>query len=97
MHVFDTSQQQAILDQLRIIIADIPGCLMPYDMISSSHYLREDLGLDSLAMVDLMVVVEDSFNVYFDPVKMDLDTAFETVGSLATILIELEADTVRDS
>jgi acyl carrier protein len=40
-------------------------------------------------MVDLMVAIEDTVGVYFDPIEMDLDAAFETVGTLADVVATL--------
>lgn len=43
--------------------------------------LKGDLGLDSLKMVELIVALEDEFNIEFD--ESDLDPkALETVGSI---------------
>ncbi|MCA9734093.1 MAG: acyl carrier protein [Deferribacteres bacterium] len=58
--------------------------------IAPEHRLREDLELDSLAMVSLQVAVEDEFDIRFDPVETDLTEVFLTVGSL-TKFIEVYA------
>ena len=78
-----------IHDVIRRIVAAVPGCFLAVHQIQPEHRLREDLGLDSLAMVDLMVAVEDTLDVYFDPIQMDLDAAFETVASLADLVTQL--------
>ena len=44
--------------------------------------LREDLGLDSLHLVELQVSVEDRLHVRFDPLDDTFLEAFETVGGL---------------
>ena len=90
MQISSTLRSDEILTQIRWIAAQIPGCLLPRDQILPEHSLREDLGLDSLAMVDLMVAIEDTLGVYFDPVQMDLDAAFETVGSIAGFVAALK-------
>jgi acyl carrier protein len=71
------------------LVSEVPGCFLRYDQIQPEHHLQEDLGLDSLAMVDLMVAIEDNLNIYFDPVQLDLETAFKTVRSLSNLVIEL--------
>ena len=89
MQDIDTLRADQVLDRIRRIIAEIPGCFLAYNQIRPEHCLREDLGLDSLAMVDLMVAVEDTLGIYFDPIQMDLDAAFETVSSLADYVTKL--------
>ena len=90
MQTTNTLYADHILDKIQHIVADIPGCFLTYAQIRPEHHLREDLGLDSLALVDLMVAVEDTLDVYFDPVQMDLDMAFETVRSFASLVTELK-------
>jgi acyl carrier protein len=82
---------EQISDLIRRLISEVPGCFLRYDQIQPEHRLQEDLGLDSLAMVDLMVAIEDNLDVYFDPVQLDLETAFETVCSLSNFVTELTA------
>jgi len=53
--------------------------------------LRGTLGLDSLALVNVLVSLEDRFDVRFDPDAVDLAQAFSTVGSLAASLAALRA------
>ncbi len=57
------------------------------DSILAEHRLRDDLGLDSLAMVNLQVIIEDEFDMRFDPIETDLAEVFETVESLADFLV----------
>jgi acyl carrier protein len=45
--------------------------------------LREDLGLDSLHLVELQVSVEDRLRVRFDPLDDEFFEAFETVGAFS--------------
>ena len=79
-------RETELLNRVCQMICEIPGCFLNADDMSAQHDLREDLGLDSLAMVDLIVALEDEFDLYFDPIEMDLEKAFETVGSLVTFL-----------
>lgn len=81
-----------VLEEIRQIITEIPGGFLAGNQIRPEHRLREDLGLDSLAMVDLMVAVEDTLGISFDPTQMDLDTAFETVSSLTHYIITLTTE-----
>jgi acyl carrier protein len=46
--------------------------------------LREDLGLDSLHLVEFQVAIEDAFRVTFDPADEEFLDAFSTIGSLET-------------
>ena len=51
------------------------------DAITSELKLREDLGLDSLNMVELMVELEDKFNIEIE--ESDLDpAALQTVSQI---------------
>lgn len=55
------------------------------DEIISDLKLREDLGLDSLNMVELMVEIEDKFNIEIE--ESDLDPAeLQTVGQIYALL-----------
>jgi acyl carrier protein len=72
---------------LRRILASLDGCFLEAERILPEHRLREDIGLDSLAMIDLLVAIEEEFHIYLDPLEVDLYSAFETVGSL-TVLVE---------
>ncbi len=44
--------------------------------------LREDLGLDSVAIVDLIVGIEHKFKIWFDPLDEGMDEVFTTVEAL---------------
>lgn len=57
--------------------------------IHLDHRLREDLSLDSIAMVNLQVAIEDKFDFRFDPTEMDLVNIFESVNSLVDFLLSL--------
>jgi len=69
----------------KILITSFPW-LNDGDQILLRHRLREDLELDSLAMVKLQIAVEDEFDIHFDPIQMDLTDVFETVGSLGSFV-----------
>ena len=44
--------------------------------------LREDLGLDSVAIVDLIVGIEHKFKIWFDPLDAGMGEVFTTVEAL---------------
>lgn len=50
--------------------------------LESNERLREDLGLDSINLVNLQVEIEDRFSIYFDPLSMDISKIFATIGSI---------------
>jgi acyl carrier protein len=49
-------------------------------VVADETRLREDLGLDSLHLVELQVSIEDRLRVRFDPLDDAFLEAFETVG-----------------
>jgi acyl carrier protein len=92
MQANDQIQMDVVLDQIKHIVTKLPGCFLAFGQIHREHQLREDVGLDSLAMVDLMIAIEDYFHVYFDPILMDLVEVFETIGSLTDFVINLKSN-----
>ena len=66
-----TDPKSELMSTICHIISKIPGCFFDSSKISPEHYLQEDLGLDSLALVDLVVEIEDNFDFYFDPVQIN--------------------------
>lgn len=74
--------------ELRKVIAGL--CereINPRD-VSAPHRIREDLGFDSVTVMDLMIELENRFAVYFDPYEHDLAQIFSTVGSIELFLKE---------
>lgn len=57
--------------------------------ITNESNLKFDLGLDSMAMVNLQVSIEDEFEFRFDPIETDLVEVFTTVGSLYSHLASI--------
>lgn len=49
--------------------------------ITEEHHLRDDLGLDSMAVIELLYKIEETFNIQIP--DQDL-MALRTVGSVAT-------------
>lgn len=76
----------AVFQSLKRILTLTFPWLTNTDQILPQHRLREDLELDSLAMVNLQVAVEDKFDIHFDPIETDLTDVFETVGSLGDFI-----------
>lgn len=48
--------------------------------ITRSHHLREDLGLDSMAVIELLYKIEETFNIQIPDEDL---TGLTTVGSVA--------------
>jgi acyl carrier protein len=50
--------------------------------ITEQSNLVKDLELDSINLVNLQVMIEDEFHIYFNPIEDDLAETFETMYSL---------------
>ena len=72
----------AVLQIIQQILKNTMQSSANISHILPQHKLREDLELDSLAMVNLQVAIEDEFDMRFDPIENNLTEVFETVGSL---------------
>jgi acyl carrier protein len=69
----------------RAIVSKIIQALAEYlkrdaASITEEHHLRDDLGLDSMAVIELLYKIEETFNIQIP--DQDL-TALTTVGSVA--------------
>lgn len=76
------------IEELKVIISGLmepPGDPASF---AEETCIRDDLGFDSVGMVDLMIEVEGHFGVYFDPLEQDLTKVFHTLGSLANFVTE---------
>jgi len=71
-------------DKANEIIADMSFLESPPD---ESAGFKDDLGIDSLRMVELIVAIEDAYNIVFDESDLDPER-LATVGDLYD-LIEL--------
>ena len=71
---------------LREMIAEVHENGIRAQTLEAASRLREDIGLDSVALVDLMVALEQRFGLFVDPLCVELVDAFETVGSLETFV-----------
>ena len=50
--------------------------------INLESSLRNDLKLDSISIINLQILVEDEFNIRFNPLETDLSKVFNRVSSL---------------
>jgi acyl carrier protein len=71
------------ISKLAVVLEQVAG-VDPAD-VTIEKTLAEDLDLDSLAMVEVTVAVEDSFGI---KVPEDAAAGFRTVGDVATYLEE---------
>ena len=46
-------------------LAAMPGLLVDSDELRPEHRLREDLGLESVTLIQLIVAIEDAFDIEF--------------------------------
>ena len=67
-----------IFDKVAIILSELSGI----DNICPEHELQNDLALDSLQMITLLMILEESFLIVLDESDMnpfDLITVFQVV------------------
>lgn len=69
------------LDQVRDVIAETLGCNA--EDVTAEAKLREDLGADSLAAVELMMALEEATGVSIEDEVMP---GMQTVGDIVTYL-----------
>ncbi|MCI7736605.1 MAG: acyl carrier protein [Clostridiales bacterium] len=69
------------LDQVRDVIAETLGCNA--EDVTAEAKLREDLGADSLAAVELMMALEEATGVSIEDEAMP---GMQTVGDIVTYL-----------
>lgn len=50
--------------------------------VTEQSNLLKDLGMDSINLVNLQVMIEDEFHIYFNPMEDKLTETFETMHSL---------------
>jgi len=73
-------------DRVIAELAGMPGLLLEADRVQLCHRLREDLGMESLTLIEMIVTIEDAFGFRVDPVTMDLDEALTSVESLVAFV-----------
>lgn len=52
-------------------VLDIVAAMCGIDEVKEEDFLKEDLGLDSLSLVELVARVEDAFQIQFDMGELD--------------------------
>lgn len=76
----------AVLEKVMDIISTQLDVKIRRDAIQPSSILMEEgLGLDSIAIIELVTLVEEQFSIKFQEQDLSLDT-FRTVSSLATFV-----------
>lgn len=77
-------------DRINTVLADMS---ITDDALREEMLLDEDLGLDSLRLVELMVMLEETFGVEFE--ESDLDPArLLTVGDVYALMQRYEKEAV---
>ena len=61
------------------VIQKVKKCKLPAEELTPQASLRDDLGLDSLAMVELLVLAEDGFGMKFSPEEAQ---SVKTIGQM---------------
>lgn len=77
--------EQKVMNEIKELIADI---LESQEEISEDARLVEDLGIDSVLILQLIANIEMQFNITFDDEDLLVDK-FSTVSSLADYITEL--------
>lgn len=67
---------------------------LPVDEVNARSRLREDLGMDSVSLVDLMVELESLYGVWFDPLDPQLGRAFDSIQTLALFVEKRRGEVV---
>ena len=70
-------------EKLKKIIAEQLG--VETDKIADSSHFRDDLNADPLSMADLVVRIEDQFNIKISPEEL---VKFNTVGDIVNFLAD---------
>ncbi|PLX42404.1 MAG: hypothetical protein C0609_09540 [Deltaproteobacteria bacterium] len=73
-------------DRLKNVIVEVAGGSVEPSEVVEGRKLREELGFDSVALVDLIVALEATFGIYVDPLEVDLTKVFESTTTLREFL-----------
>ena len=82
-HIHAPLERAAVLQQLQFALARITARVPSSLVLLESSRLREDLGLDSFAAVELVFEVEDLFEVR---IPQGTAISFQTVGDVISYL-----------
>ncbi|WP_128895294.1 phosphopantetheine-binding protein [Longirhabdus pacifica] len=80
-----------IIAKLKEIIEEDLEHELP-EQLNESHQVYEDLGIDSIMVLQLLVYVEEAFNVAVPEEDVDPET-FQTIGNLVAFIKQLQAET----
>lgn len=83
-----TYTQDDLDHRVRAELASMRGLLVEPERLRPEHRLREDLGLESITLIELIVAIEDAFGFRVDPITMNLEDALISVGSLVAFVRE---------
>lgn len=78
----------AVEKKLKEMIAEVSWGENDCSSIKDADRLREDVGLDSVALIDLIIALEARLGVFIDPLNPDEVRAFATFGSLRRLVAE---------
>ncbi len=70
-------------EKVHELIQKVKKCKLPPEELGADSRLRDDLGLDSLAQVELLVLAEDGFGVRF---SRDEAQTVKTVGQMIAFI-----------
>lgn len=75
-----TKSKEDILERLKIMVMPLVGKEKP---ISIEDHLTNDLGIDSMDLVDIIVEIEDTFSIIFDDLELnDMETINDLVEKI---------------
>jgi acyl carrier protein len=82
----NASSVEDVSDRLAAMLVEQLAVRVPAAQIHGDSSLKEDLGLDSVAMVELVGAIEAEFGVEFR--ESDLrGSVFATIGTLAAVVV----------
>lgn len=85
---------EQIIDQLKDMIANTLDLnISREDVTPDAALFEEGLGLDSIAIVELITLIEDNFDFEFDEEHLNLE-AFHDVQTLAKFIAEQTGEAV---
>ena len=74
-----------VLNKIQEIILNNFKWIISKDICLESN-LKNDLGFDSISLVELQILIEEEFNIRFNPIETDLSEVFKTITSLIEYL-----------
>jgi len=74
-----------LLNKIQEIILNNFDWIKEKDICLESN-LKDDLGFDSISLVELQILIEEEFNIRFNPIETDLSEVFKTIASLIEYL-----------